>query len=178
MTKGSRQRKDERPTHRRDLLRIGVFVLLLAAVSLGISALIGQESAMERVQHGLARIAGAILNLFGGHTLVAGNTIRSDHFSLSVVTACTGLFTTAVFVVAVLAFPTRWRAKAIGVALGVGAIFVLNVIRLVSLFLIGVHAPAIFDRAHLLVWQSLLILLALLLWLAWARRVTHAARKA
>jgi len=133
---------------------------------------------MRGVQHALARISGAILNLFGGRTQIAGNTIRSDQFSLSVVTACTGLFTTGVFVVAVLAFPAGWRAKAIGVALGITSIFVLNVIRLVSLFLIGVHAPAVFDRAHLLIWQSLLILLALLLWLTWARKVTHGTRSA
>lgn len=176
MTKGSKRRKDERRTHHRDLLRIGAFVLLLAGAALGISLLVGQETAMRGLQDGLARVASSILNLFGGHTLVDGNTIHSERFSLSVVTACTGLFTTGVFVVAVLAFPARWRAKAIGVALGIASISVLNVVRLVSLFLIGVHAPAVFDRAHLLVWQSLLILLALLLWLAWARKVTHGTR--
>jgi exosortase H (IPTLxxWG-CTERM-specific) len=176
--KGSRrQAASERP-QRRDVLRIGAFVLLLAGAALGLSLLIGQETAMRGLQSGLARVTSGILNLFGAHTLVSGNTIHSSRFSLSVVTACTGLFTTGVFIVAVLAFPARLRAKAIGVAFGVGAIFILNLLRLVSLFLIGVHAPAIFDRVHLLIWQSLLILVALLLWLGWARTVTHGAHEA
>jgi len=164
--------------YRREIARVSLFALLLAAVSLGISLLIGREGAMRTLQGALAAISSLVLNMFGGGTHVVGNTIASDRFALSVVTACTGLFTTGVFAVAVLAYPAGLIAKAIGVGIGISGIFVLNIIRLVSLFFIGVHLPRLFDRAHLLIWQSLVIVFALFLWLAWARKVNDVARKA
>ncbi len=164
--------------YQREIVRISLFALLLAAVSLGISLLMGRDGAMRALQSILAGISSLVINALGGGTHVVGNTIASDRFALSVVTACTGLFTSAVFTVAVLAYPTGLIAKAIGIGVGISGIFVINIIRLVSLFYIGVHLPWLFDRAHLLIWQSLVIVFALFLWLAWARKVTNVARKA
>jgi hypothetical protein len=54
-------------------------------------------------------------------------------------------------------------------------IFIINEVRLISLFYIGIYAPAIFDTTHLLVWQSLMILFALGLWLLWAYKYVRTA---
>jgi len=160
-----------------DLSRIVVFAILLAAVAAGIAFLTNHDSAMASFQGGIARITSGIVNLFGGRTSVTGNVIHSSgSFALSVVTACTGLFTTGVFIVAVLAFPATSLAKLTGVILGATGIFLINLMRLGSLFYVGVHFPNLFDRMHLLVWQSLVIVLALFLWLFWARVVAHAHR--
>jgi len=171
----SRPSDKKRIVNSSDLSRILVFAILLAAVAAGIAFLTNHAGAMASFQSGIALITSHIINLFGGRTSVTGNVIHSSgSFALSVVTACTGLFTTGVFIVAVLAFPASFLAKLLGVLLGATGIFLINLLRLGSLFYVGVHLPNLFDRMHLLVWQSLVIVLALFLWLLWARVVAHA----
>jgi hypothetical protein len=43
-----------------------------------------------------------------------------------------------------------------------------------SLFWIGSSFPQYLDVAHLLVWQTAMILLAIILWLFWVERIAHA----
>ncbi len=140
--------------------------------------LAGNEIVMGAVQSGLARITSGLLNLLGHRTVVTGNTIASGLFGITVVTACTGLFTTGLFLIAVVAFPVGWRSKLLGVGLGVAGVFLVNIVRLVSLYYIGVHLPGFLDSAHQLVWQSVLIVFAVALWLLWAGRWAHAPRRA
>ncbi len=138
----------------------------------------GNDAVMGGVQGGLARVTGGILNLLGHRTVVTGSTVSSEAFGITVVTACTGLFTTGLFLIAVIAFPAGRTSKLIGVGLGVGGIFLLNVVRLVSLYYIGVHLPGLLDPAHQLVWQSVLIVFAVALWLLWAGRWARAPKRA
>jgi len=144
-------------------------VLLLVWVS-------GNPAAMERIQSGFAQTTGAILGVLGHRVTVSGNTVGSESFGISIVAACTGLFTTGLFLIAVIAYPTRWVSKLIGSAVGIGGILLLNVVRLVSLYYIGVYLPGFLNTAHQLIWQSLLILFSVVLWLLWAGRWAHAAR--
>jgi len=133
---------------------------------------------MGGVQHGLARITSGVLNLLGHRTSVDGSTVASSLFGITVVTACTGLFTTGLFLIAVVVYPAGWRSRLIGAGLGIGGVFLVNVVRLVSLYYIGVHLPNFLDQAHQLIWQSVLIVFAVALWLLWAGRWAHAPRKA
>jgi len=124
----------------------------------------------------LAHATDGILRLLGQATTVVGTTVQSSQFGITVVTACTGLFATGIFVIAVAAFPVRWRAKLVGFGIGIVGLFAINLLRLVSLYFIGVHWPRILDAAHLIVWQSLLIALAVALWLLWAGRTSMVRR--
>ena len=164
-------------THRRGLMRVLVFVASGAVFAGLIAWLAGTERALASLQGGIASIVSGILNMLGNHTTVAGATVRSARFSISVVTACTGLFLTAAFFAAVIAYPSRFSAKLVGITTGAAAIFAVNVVRLVSLFYIGVYLPRFLEPAHLLVWQSLLIVFVLVLWLFWAGKVAHAPYK-
>lgn len=171
----------KRWTQRRKSLRhrrtwISAFAAACAAVLLILLA--GNETAMGGIQRGLASITSGILNLFGHRTVVMGSTVSSDLFGITVVTACTGLFATGLFLIAVIAFPTGWRAKLVGAGLGVAGILFLNIVRLVSLYYIGVHLPGFLDPAHQLIWQSVLIVFAVALWLLWAGRWAHAPKRA
>ena len=136
----------------------------------------GNETIMNGIQRSLAMISSGILNLFGQNTIVAGTTVQSSVFGITVVTACTGVFITGLFLIAVIAFPARWTSKLIGAGIGIVGIFLVNIVRLVSLYFIGVHWPGFLDQAHQLVWQSLLIVIAVALWLLWAGRWAYGQR--
>ena len=118
-----------------------------------------------------AGATGFVLNIFGASVEVDGTLISSPAFSMGIVTGCTGIVAMLIFASAVLAYPCRAKQKAIGIALGVAALFVLNLVRTVSLFFIGSHfSSGFFDTAHFLIWQPVMIGAAIVLWLLWVEK--------
>ncbi len=162
---------------RRAVIHILLFVGLFTVCTGGIAWLSADAGIMDVFQRWVARVTSMVVSAFGGQALASGNVIQGSGFSLSVVNSCTGIFTTGVFLAGVLAYPASLWAKLIGVGMGMFGVFIVNIVRLVSLFYIGVHFPRFFNKAHLLVWQSLIIVFALFLWLIWAGRVAHAAHR-
>lgn len=124
-----------------------------------------------------AQATGFLLNLFGGDVFVAGTIVSSPDFTMGIIEACTGVVPMIIFVSAVLAYPSSVRQKAIGIALGILAIYAVNLVRTTTLFVVGTHFPGFLDTAHYLVWQSLMILAAVVFWLLWVMRLAHAAQE-
>ncbi len=154
-----------------------IFTVCLASSAILLVWVLQNRSAVACLQTAVARLTSLVLNLFGNRTQVVGHTVVSSRFNVEVITACTGLYTVTVFLSAVIAYPSRFLAKFIGVGYCIVGISLLNVIRLVSLFYIGVYFPSFLERAHLLIWQSLIIVFSLFLWLLWAEKVAHASYK-
>ena len=120
-----------------------------------------------------ARWTSAALNILGASTTVDGTIVASDSFAVDIVVECTALGPLVLFIGAVVAYPSAFKSKGMGVLLGIGVLTSINVIRIVSLFWIGSSFPQYLSVAHLLIWQSVMILLAIVLWLFWAERVAH-----
>ena len=83
---------------------------------------------------------------------------------------CNGVEAMLIFLAAVLAFPASWKSRLTGLALGIVAIQLVNLVRVVALFLTGVYFPRIFDTSHTVIWQTIVILFGVLLWIFWANR--------
>jgi archaeosortase B (VPXXXP-CTERM-specific) len=122
-----------------------------------------------------ARVTAFTLNLFRAGAQVDDTIVSSKQFAFQIVDLCTAVMPMMIFAAGILAFPSRIIAKTYGLVLGLIAIFLINQVRLLSLFFIGIYAPNFFDAAHLLVWQSLMILLALGLWLLWIYKYARTA---
>ena len=96
---------------------------------------------------------------------------------------CNGVEATIFLVSAVLAFPSPWRMKLIGIVAGFVAIQAMNLLRIISLFYIGQWNQTAFEWAHLYIWQSLITLDVLIVFLLWLRhqpvgRAIHAVSTA
>lgn len=117
----------------------------------------------------LAGICGVILSVLGQNIDVAGQSISSDTFSLKVVGGCDGLEATALFVAAVVASPVALRRRLWFLLVGIPVFAAINLLRIVSLFYVGLYRPDLVDTIHLDVWPGILIVLVLSCWLAWAR---------
>lgn len=119
----------------------------------------------------LARICVALVTLFDSTAAAAGkvlwNTVTG--FGVSIEPGCNGIEACIVLFAAVLAFPSSWRHKMIGLALGFVAVQGLNVVRVVSLFYLGQWNTAVFNFAHEYLWQALIMLDVLVVWLLWVR---------
>jgi len=121
----------------------------------------------------IASVTGAILSVFSSNIQVVGTNVSSPDFSMGIITACTGLVAMAIFTSAVLAYPSSIGKKAEGIVLGIVGLFIFNLIRMVGLFMVGSYLPGFFNIAHYIVGQSLIILLAIGLWLFWLEKRVH-----
>jgi exosortase/archaeosortase family protein len=79
-----------------------------------------------------------------------------------------------IYVSAVCAYPASRRAKMIGAAIGIGVIGGVNLIRVVTLFLIGLFYNEYFHDTHVYVAQALVVAIAVATWLFWAGRFADA----
>jgi exosortase H (IPTLxxWG-CTERM-specific) len=127
-----------------------------------------------------ASISSFILNLFGVGTTATREVISSPSYSISVARGCDGLEAMALFAASLLAFPASWKYKLIGLVAGLAILFTLNIGRIVSLYITGLHYPKLFEFMHVEFWQAIFIIFAVGLWIFWIKwtrkEATHAAK--
>jgi exosortase H (IPTLxxWG-CTERM-specific) len=119
----------------------------------------------------LAAISAWLVAMFDPNVVAAGKLLRSNvnGFAVSIEAGCNGIEATIVLVAAIFAFPAPWRDRLIGLAAGVVAVQGLNIVRVISLFYLGQWNMQVFEWAHLYVWQALIMLDVLVVWLVWVR---------
>ena len=115
----------------------------------------------------IATLSARVLALFGT-ALASGQFLSLNGFGASIEGACDGVQPTYIYVAAVLAFPSTWRAKGWGILIGIPAIFLINFIRVATIMLCGAYWPNWFERVHLYGWQALVIALTMAVWVFWA----------
>ncbi len=118
----------------------------------------------------IVTVSTALLRVLGEPARSVGTQIQSPGFAVDVKNGCNGVEAMLILVAAVLAFPASWGKRLAGIAVGVAVIQVLNLVRVVSLFWLGVHRRGVFEMFHTAVWQTILILVAVGLFLLWSRR--------
>ena len=163
--------------NRRSLLFLGKFLALLVAFYALVAWNPVNDAVIVPFTAGIARVSGAFLNALGEKVSVAGTEIRSGAFAVQIENGCNGIEAALLFGSAVLAFPAPWRRRLFGLAAGFAAIQVLNLVRVVSLFWIGAHRPALFSSSHTVLWQSAVVLASVLLFLFWASREQKAGAR-
>lgn len=156
--------------NRRELTFLILFVVILGGSFTLISVNWVNDHAIEPFTAGIARLSGGVLHLLGQNVTMAGTIIRSPRFAVNIRNGCNGIEAMLIFIAAVLAFPASWKSRLAGLGLGILAIQVVNLIRVVALFLTGVYFPKIFDTSHTVIWQTIVILCGVLLWIFWANR--------
>ena len=160
-----------------------VFVVVLAM-------LFGIEM-LNPVQHAvvhpwttlLARMSGALMSLFDTDVIAYGRVLqsRATGFGVTIEAGCNGIEAAIILIAGMVAFPASWRLKLIGIAIGILAVQGVNLLRIISLYYLGKWNMQVFEFAHLYLWQALIMLDVLIVWLLWmqmvARRTerTHAA---
>ncbi len=155
------------------VVRFCVVFLLLVVVYVAVFS----TPWVERYVHApmsrlVAVVVAPILSLFGQVT-ISGTYLEFDGFRAVIVEACNGVLPMYIFLAAVLAFPSSWPEKLRGVLLGVPIILSINVVRVVSIMILGAHNPDIVERIHIDVWQTAIVVLAMGIWIFWAERLVR-----
>lgn len=155
---------------RQEIVFLVAFVLLLGASFALISLNWVNDHAIEPFTAGIARVSGWVLDLLGQHTALHGTVIQGPRFAVNIRNGCNGVEAMLIFFAAVLAFPATWGSRLTGLGLGLAVIQVVNLVRVVALYLTGAYFPRLFDASHTVVWQTIVILCGVVLWILWASR--------
>ncbi|HEX2040870.1 MAG TPA: exosortase/archaeosortase family protein [Acidimicrobiales bacterium] len=158
------------PFFRRPEVRFPVrFLCVGAALAVGWSVV---QPSSRWLRGALAHIVVWLSNL-GGLDAAAepGAHVRfvdgDNLFRYVIDDGCTAMLVMATYTAAVVAYPTSRRNRVFGVAAGLPVLFVVNVLRLVTLGWVGLHARASFDAVHMYWWQVFFVAGTGLLWFAW-----------
>ena len=137
-----------------------------------------QEHVVLPFTAGIAWVSVSIIELFDSGVVSAGKVIRDleTGFAVSIEPGCNGVEAMIILFAAIFAFPAPLKSKIIGFVIGFFAIQGLNLVRIISLFYLGQWNMTWFNWFHLYLWQALIILDALVVWLIWLRTLPPPAR--
>jgi len=131
-----------------------------------------QDVPLKRYTAFLTSLSGFVIHSLGLEVISRGQVLGSPatSFSMRIANECNGLWAHLILLATILAYPARWKERCLGLALGQSALFLINIVRIVSLFVLGVFLPFLFRAAHVYIWQFLIIGFAFLLFFVWVEK--------
>lgn len=145
-----------------------VFGLLTAAFNLLYYTKLARTDLFRSYLNANAFVSAVVLRGLGTDASASAGVLSGGAFVMKIAVGCDGLQPIALYCFAVLASPIPLRFKLPGLLAGTAALLGLNVVRIVTLFWAGVHAPRLFEMLHVDIWQTVFIIAALTLWILWA----------
>ena len=110
--------------------------------------------------------------------VVVGTVIRTSRFALDVRNGCNAVEAMMLLAAAMIAFPATLRSRLAGLLVTSVAIQIVNVIRVSSLVWLGEHHRGAFDVMHVAVWQTIVILAAVTMFVFWSLKFAERPLKA
>ncbi len=119
----------------------------------------------------IADVCAFLMQAFDSDVIAQGKIIRSAKtgFAISIEPGCNGVEALIILFAAIFAFPAPMKYKLVGFGAGFFAIQAMNLARIISLYYLGQWNTTAFQWFHLYLWQALIILDALVVWLIWLR---------
>ena len=156
---------------KRTCLFLGLFALMTLGGIAALTVPAVDKAFTQPFTRALVVICAVAMRLFGAHVQANGLVLSFSQGpgAVMVASGCNGVEVSLMFAAAVLAFPTRIKARLIGAVAGVASIQVLNLLRIMSLLLLSRFAQSAFDFFHLYVWDAFIMLDGVMAFLAWYR---------
>ena len=154
---------------------LGIFILVLTALF--------TLQLVESVHNGvvlpwtglLAKMSAWLITPFDPDMVAYGKVLQSKRsgIGVSIEPGCNGIEACIILFAAIIAFPSTLKQKIGGIILGFVAIQALNLVRIISLFYLAGWNHDWFEFAHLYLWQVLIMLDVIVVWLLWVRIATR-----
>ncbi|MBK6727731.1 MAG: exosortase H [Xanthomonadales bacterium] len=173
------------------MLRFSILFLVLLFVLFTVEVLGPVEThVIYPFTEGLATFSTWLIGFFDDSVSTSGNAIHSTRvaWGVTIERGCNGVEAVIILFAAIFAFPAPWKHRLLGFLAGFVAIQALNLVRIISLFYLGEWETAKcipgeechrvwFEWFHLYLWQALIILDALVVWLVWLRYLPRPPRR-
>jgi exosortase H (IPTLxxWG-CTERM-specific) len=151
-------------------LRFGVY----AIVAFGLLYAL-QDQVVEPFTRGIAWVTYRLMRAAGTPVSLDGVTVKTPNFAVLIRNNCNAAYEMGLYAAATLAYPAPASQRTIGILFGVVVLYVVNLIRVLSLLYTGYLIPGFFEAAHVYVWQVLFLVVVAALWLSWIGRVRPVA---
>jgi exosortase H (IPTLxxWG-CTERM-specific) len=164
----------ERPRQQQGVLgfclRFGAYAVVAFGLLYGL-----QDQVVEPFTRGIAWLTYTIMRAFGTPVSLDGVTVSVPNFSVLIRNNCNAAYEMGLYAAATLAYPAPLSRRTQGILLAFVVLYVVNLIRVLSLIYMGYLVPGFFDAAHVYVWQVLFLVVVAALWLSWIGRVRPVA---
>ena len=150
----------------RFLVRFSLYTLLAF-----LALYAGHEPVVVPFTRWIAWLTHGMLQAMGVQTWVSGASVGIPGFAVEIKNNCNAVYEIGLYGAAVWAYPAPRRHRLTGVALGAAVLYVVNLLRVLSLLALGRYWPGGFQVAHLYVWQALFLAVVAACWLGWTARV-------
>ena len=160
------------------MTRFLLIFVTVVAVLFGVEMLNAVQAAVITPwTNGLARMSAWLMTAFDADVISHGRILQSQAtgMGVSIEAGCNGVEAAIILIAGMVAFPAPWQHKLVGMAIGIAAVQVANLLRVISLYYLNIWNKEVFDFAHLYLWQALIMLDVLVVWLLWMRSVARHA---
>lgn len=154
-------------------MRISIFILILVILFFIEFLPFVRITVIEPFTTFLAYLSASVIQLFDSDVQVHGIVIGSikNNTAVAIKAGCNGVEPVIVLTSAIIAYPSSLKSKLYGIILGFIAIQVINILRIISLFYLLQWDSQWFEWAHLYIWQAVIILDALVIFVIWIRSI-------
>ncbi len=134
-----------------------------------------QDLVVEPFTRGIAWVTYKLMRAAGTPVWIEGVTVGVPNFAVMIRNNCNAAYEMGLYTAATLAYPAPNRQRATGIVFALVTLYVVNLIRVLSLIYLGYLLPGFFEAAHVYVWQVLFLIVVAALWLGWIGRVRPVA---
>lgn len=123
----------------------------------------------------VAQISAALIGLVDASVISYGKVLQhaGTGIGVSIEAGCNGIEACIILIAGMLAYPASWKLRTIGIVAGVVAVQAVNVLRVITLFYLAAWNHWMFEFSHLYLWQVLIMLDVVIVWLVWIRVVAR-----
>jgi exosortase/archaeosortase family protein len=123
----------------------------------------------------IAWLSHILLKTLGAQSWVSGASVGIPGFAVEIKNNCNAIYEIGLYAAAVFAYPATLTQRTLGCISGAALLFLVNLLRVLSLIGIGRYFPGGFLIAHLYLWQALFLALVAACWLIWLSRIRRLA---
>lgn len=174
---GARAAQDERLRRSTPALRYVLAFGGVAALLFGLYQLTEVTHRFAIVNRFNAALCGGVLRGVGVDAQRSGTLLQLPGGGMQIISECSAIYVAILFAAAVIAFPTTWRARLRGLAVGLPILFVVNLLRLATLGLVIRYRAALLPLFHEYLWQVLFVIVVVALYVTWIERIVPRAAR-
>ncbi len=127
----------------------------------------------------IAQIGYDLLQVFGYEAFINGRLVGIEGTDgIRLIDGCSGISAIGLFIGFVVAYPGRWIPRINFIVIGIGIIYLVNVVRIVTLAITLAEWPEIFGFMHTYSTTAIFYLVIFGLWMIWANNGSQKPRAA
>ncbi len=166
-----RKKEENRFIHGSEEINLAGYTLKVAALYIGFSFLFSFDFLHNGITLNFTRftvwLTVLLLNISGVPVQSDNFLISSGNVAVNVATECSAAEVFLLFFSAVAAHSKALKEKLTGLLIGFSAIFLINLLRIIVLFLVAVYAKGHFELFHVYIGQAVVIAVTYGVWTLW-----------